>query len=61
MEVCQDIFPDAEDFNALPSDAGRQLDYLFYSAGMRLLRWSVDRSAGTGSDHLPVIATFEID
>lgn len=45
-----------------PSDGPtRRLDYLFYSPGMRLLRWSVDRDAGTGSDHLPVIATFEID
>jgi endonuclease/exonuclease/phosphatase family metal-dependent hydrolase len=39
----------------------RRLDYMFYSPGMRLLRWSVDRSAGTGSDHLPLIAVFGID
>ena len=45
-----------------PSDGPtRRLDYLFYSPGMRPLRWSVDRSAGTGSDHLPLIAVFGID
>jgi endonuclease/exonuclease/phosphatase family metal-dependent hydrolase len=39
----------------------RRLDYLFYTPGIRHLRWSVDRDAGTGSDHLPVIAVFGID
>jgi len=39
----------------------RRLDYIFYSPGIRHLRWSVDRDAGTGSDHLPLIAVFGID
>jgi endonuclease/exonuclease/phosphatase family metal-dependent hydrolase len=39
----------------------RRLDYIFYSPGIHHLRWSVDKGAGTGSDHLPVTAVFGID
>lgn len=60
-----DVVPDSIDgldespAFTFPSDApARRLDYVFRSPDMRLVRWSVDRGAGSGSDHLPVIAVF---
>jgi len=45
-----------------PADRpNRRLDHIFYSPSIRILRWSVDRGAGTGSDHLPLTAVFEIE
>ncbi|MGQ9630967.1 MAG: endonuclease/exonuclease/phosphatase family protein [bacterium] len=42
-----------------PSDGpNRRLDYIFFSDGISLVRGFVDREAGKGSDHLPVVAEF---
>jgi endonuclease/exonuclease/phosphatase family metal-dependent hydrolase len=39
----------------------RRLDYIFYSDDFVLQKWLIDKTALTGSDHLPVIAVFKIE
>jgi endonuclease/exonuclease/phosphatase family metal-dependent hydrolase len=46
---------------SFPSDnPTRRLDYVFFSEDFILQKGFIDGNAGTGSDHLPVISTFQI-
>ena len=52
--------PGQETFSFPSGSPTRGLDHIFFSPGLRLKRVFVDREAGSGSDHLPVSAVFEL-
>ena len=63
QEVCADPLA-PENRTYLPfgeSEPDRKIDYLFYGGPLKLIEAEVLREASHISDHLPIVAVFEIE